>query len=451
MSPPAPLCPTDDAASLHLGACYHCLTCSHRYLCSSSSYPVAMGRKGGGRAGFVKAARSAAHVEDADEQEAAAPAAEQQQPPASAAPQPAPSKAAKFLKTEEPAEAGSSSDEEGEPGVETRGKMLQRHKREQKALKDQVKRLGKKGRDEAARLEAELAARHTAELAALDSSKKKTAAEAVAVADSLYSVHLDADGEQQAEGQGKKQSKSQRRREQRQREEQEREARIAAELAELGDTDRVIEERALQAVLRPLGLRIHQIPPDGHCLYRSLEDQLQRLPAEVPQPPPPAAEQAAEEEDEEEEELNFLSLRQRAAEWMRAHAAEFKPFVLEEDVATAGDGDDAFEAYCREVETTAAWGGQVELQALAQALQSHILVYSAGLPVVEMGEEFKGTGRTLRLCYLRHAYGLGEHYESVVPGLVIAGDKDEEEAEGEAAEGEAAEVEAEAAAADAAA
>lgn len=29
-------------------------------------------------------------------------------------------------------------------------------------------------------------------------------------------------------------------------------------------------------------------------------------------------------------------------------------------------------------------------QALAQALQSHILVYSAGLPVVELGEEFKG-------------------------------------------------------------
>lgn len=308
--------------------------------------------------------------------------------------------------------------------------MLQRHKREQKALKDQVKRLGKKGKDEAARLEAEMAARHAAELAALDTGKEKTAAEAVAVADSLYSVHLGDNGEEQQEGQHKKPSKSQRRREQRQREEQEREARIAAELAELGDTDRVIEERALQAVLRPLGLRIQQIPPDGHCLYRSLEDQLQRLPAEVAQPPA-AAEQAG-----GEEELNFLVLRQRAAEWMRAHAEEFKPFVLKEDAATAGDGDDAFDAYCREVETTAAWGGQVELQALAQALQSHILVYSAGLPVVELGEEFKGTGRTLRLCYLRHAYGLGEHYESVVPGLVLAEDDEEAEAEAEAAAGE---------------
>lgn len=30
------------------------------------------------------------------------------------------------------------------------------------------------------------------------------------------------------------------------------------------------------------------------------------------------------------------------------------------------------------------------MQALAQALQSHIQVYSAGLPVVELGEEYKG-------------------------------------------------------------
>lgn len=87
-----------------------------------------MGRKGGGRAGFVKAARSSARVDDSDEQIAPDHAAEQQQP-APAAAQPAPSKAAKFLKTEEPAEAGGSSEEEGESGVETRGKMLQRHKR----------------------------------------------------------------------------------------------------------------------------------------------------------------------------------------------------------------------------------------------------------------------------------------------------------------------------------
>lgn len=34
--------------------------------------------------------------------------------------------------------------------------------------------------------------------------------------------------------------------------------------------DRVIEQRELKAILRPLGLVIREIPPDGHCLYRSL-------------------------------------------------------------------------------------------------------------------------------------------------------------------------------------
>lgn len=143
---------------------------------------------GGGRAGFMKAAR--AKQDDAEE--------EQQQQEAPKAPEPAaapaPSKAAAFLKDPEPAAASDSddSDEDGEGGPETRGKMLQRHKRvrrrrrcllpepplelanaserphttpplagpqEQKALKDKVKKLGKKGKDEAARLEAEMAAR----------------------------------------------------------------------------------------------------------------------------------------------------------------------------------------------------------------------------------------------------------------------------------------------------
>ncbi len=36
-----------------------------------------------------------------------------------------------------------------------------------------------------------------------------------------------------------------------------------------------------------------------------------------------------------------------------------------------------------------------------------------------LGEEFADNG-TLQVCYLRHAYGLGEHYNSVKPS-VLAG------------------------------
>ena len=65
--------------------------------------------------------------------------------------------------------------------------------------------------------------------------------------------------------------------------------------------------------------------------------------------------------------------------------------VQEDDDASETDTAARFEAYCREVEETAAWGGQIELQALAQALERHILVHSVGLPVLELGTEYKGS------------------------------------------------------------
>lgn len=129
---------------------------------------------------------------------------------------------------------------------------------------------------------------------------------------------------------------------------------------------------------------------------------------------------------------SFQNLRSAAAAHMRAHAADFRDFVLEGDVAQGGDGasgDDVFEAYCVEVESTAAWGGHVEIQALSRALKAHVQVFSVGMGVLEVGEEHKGQGPTLRVCYLRHAYGLGEHYNSVGPRTEDAGGSDAEDGE----------------------
>jgi OTU domain-containing protein 6 len=36
-----------------------------------------------------------------------------------------------------------------------------------------------------------------------------------------------------------------------------------------------------------------------------------------------------------------------------------------------------------------------------------------GMPTVKMGEDF--AGEPLRVSYHRHAYGLGEHYNSLLP------------------------------------
>ena len=73
------------------------------------------------------------------------------------------------------------------------------------------------------------------------------------------------------------------------------------------------------------------------------------------------------------------------------------------------------------VESTAAWGGQLELGALMHCLKKHIVIYSGSFPDVEMGQEYKSESESsefspsIMLSYHMHAYGLGEHYNSVVP------------------------------------
>lgn len=73
------------------------------------------------------------------------------------------------------------------------------------------------------------------------------------------------------------------------------------------------------------------------------------------------------------------------------------------------------------MESTASWGGQLELGALAQALKKHVIVYTATGPEIEMGKEYlneearlSGAG-SIRVSFHRHAFGLGEHYNSVIP------------------------------------
>ena len=71
----------------------------------------------------------------------------------------------------------------------------------------------------------------------------------------------------------------------------------------------------------------------------------------------------------------------------------------------SAEGSEArFEEYCEEVEKSAAWGGQLELEALSRAYRRHITVYSVGMPPVEMGKEFGGNisaNRSQRgLCFV---------------------------------------------------
>lgn len=70
-----------------------------------------------------------------------------------------------------------------------------------------------------------------------------------------------------------------------------------------------------------------------------------------------------------------------------------------------------FGKYCDDIVNTAAWGGQLELRALSHILQTPIEILQADAPPVIVGEEYPRD--PLVLVYMRHVYGLGEHYNSV--------------------------------------
>jgi OTU domain-containing protein 6 len=47
-------------------------------------------------------------------------------------------------------------------------------------------------------------------------------------------------------------------------------------------------------------------------------------------------------------------------------------------------------------------------------LKIPIFIYQAGSPVLKLGEQYVGVRPEVRLSYHRHAYGLGEHYNSLL-------------------------------------
>mmetsp|Transcript_15010 Transcript_15010/g.39716 ORF Transcript_15010/g.39716 Transcript_15010/m.39716 type:complete len:383 (+) Transcript_15010:1527-2675(+) len=311
----------------------------------------------------------------------------------------------------------SDEDREGN-GPETRGQVIQRHKREMQAFKKNLQRMGKKSKDELAAMNSEIEARHKRELQEVEQREKQAEEPAQELSGLRLGTEAEArpgPSEEHASSGGGKATKAMKRREKAQREEAEREARIAEEAAAAGPSARAQEEEALGRLLAPLGLRMREIKADGHCLYRSLEDQLQLHLALEKSAATDASNGSSSGSSSGLQPLQYQQLREAAAAHIRAHPDEYLPFILSEEDTTNGadDGLSAVERYCQELESTASWGGQLELSVLAQVLKRPIKVYAAGLPTVTLGDEFEVQGPPLQVCYLRHAFGLGEHYNSL--------------------------------------
>lgn len=159
-----------------------------------------------------------------------------------------------------------------------------------------------------------------------------------------------------------------------------------------------MELAALAAQLAPLELRVHTIASDGDCLYHAVADQCTRLRLPLTVLP------------------TNRTLRALAAKEMRAHQDAYAGFV--------DDGAVAFDEYvAQRVERAGAWGGQLELRALAKALHADITVHQAHraplrVPCADDDDNATATAASaavpqLHVSYHAKQYALGAHYNSL--------------------------------------
>lgn len=288
-----------------------------------------------------------------------------------------------------------SSMEEEEGGSEEAA-LHRQHRKEKKdlqakiqSMKNAVPKNDKKRRkqltEDIAKLEAELEEKHAQELA-VSLQKQCAQTEINSVANGVTGLDLGTE----VPAQQPRQSKAQKRREKKAALEKERDERIAEGEIENLSGARHLESQKLAHILSERQEQIKHIPSDGHCMYRAIEHQLK----------------------ERAVNLTLSSLRHQTADYMQSHADDFLPFLTNSATGEMYTQDE-FEKYCSEIANTPAWGGQLELRALSHILKTPIEVIQADSAPIIIGEEY--TGKPITVVYMRHAYGLGEHYNSIEP------------------------------------
>ncbi|EFO24294.1 hypothetical protein LOAG_04191 [Loa loa] len=283
-----------------------------------------------------------------------------------------------------------------EEDVTPLGQLKAAHRKERKELQSKVmtmkhsidksdKKRKKEVIAEIAKMEEEMKRRHQEELAELaPSTPPEVSAEPIVVEQNQEKKpHI---------------SKAQRRRDKkaevnRKREEAALQARIDAESA-----PRKFESEAIERHLMDRGLTIHNIEPDGDCMYSAIAHQLSLVTSC---------------------QFRGADIRQKAAAYMQAHKDDFLPFLIDDDGEAVDEIE--FEEYCMKVEKCCTdggvWGGEPELRATAYALERRIEVIQPGGQVLFFGEEYSDK-KPLVITFHRFAYDLGEHYNSTVPNTI---------------------------------
>ncbi|KAH7889736.1 OTU-domain-containing protein [Phlebopus sp. FC_14] len=172
------------------------------------------------------------------------------------------------------------------------------------------------------------------------------------------------------------------------------------------------EMMSIKRICDELGVHIHEINPDGHCLFSAIADQLavlNILPASL---------------------ANYATVRVAASDYIYQHSDDFLPFLTsssgEDGVGATGDtgllSAEQFEQYCLNIGNTGAWGGEPEILALSRAYNVPIQVVQGGNPPVVVHSPdgnssvvLDRSAKVVRISFHRRMYGLGEHYNSLRP------------------------------------
>ncbi|PRP89715.1 OTU domain containin protein [Planoprotostelium fungivorum] len=289
---------------------------------------------------------------------------------------------------------GSENEDDDDEPTETKGKMQQRHKREIQELKKKtasmscaVSKTDKKGKkdvqDAIKKLEDELAKRHQKEVEDFGKKESKREESGPTEEERLALERLKIKRDKNIK---KKAAKVE--------QEAEMERQIAEEKRNMGATKKDVENEKMQRKLISKKLRVHPIAPDGNCLYAAITHQLQSLGDSVPK--------------EHHKELRLM-----AADYMKKNSDDFRPFLEgpNGDMMT----EEQFNEFCQRTANTSCWGGQLELKALSHTLERPIIIYVAeeNTPDIKMGDQFQG--QPIQITFHQHAYGLGQHYNSVTP------------------------------------
>lgn len=325
---------------------------------------------------------------------------------------------------------------------ETQEQLLARHRKERKDLTNQItslkKQASKKTRKQVnarcLELEQELEARHKSELAQLNGEQVSDGSQENEITPEMLLQQLNLDNgnagasnpestatvvpagttstpntevstDAQPSGQGKKRRNRQK----------ERLAKREAEIARIKEEAlkeaaeqpnlKEIEQTALDELCDVLKLKQIDIQPDGHCLFNSILDQLKVRHAgdvsydyDFPEQYKGAVNIT---------EIDVSSLRSLSACYIREHRDDFIPYLFDENTMTIKDLDE----YTKTMETTAEWGGEVEILALSKVFGCPISILMSGRSTYKINEGAKNP--ELKLVYYKHSYTLGEHYNSL--------------------------------------